>query len=103
SVTHHVVAAVPHTKTYCSRRSPIARVAERDLKGVVVHRDRQRTMEPRQSARDEPQDFLRNFFAELDEFRRERFGDDLIKSALIDKSAVDERLLNGFSVELRLL
>src|SRR4051812_9817696 len=61
-------------------------------------------MKPRETGWNEPQNFLCYLrLAEFDKLRPESVRDDLIELPVIDEPAVDERLLDGFAVELRFL
>jgi hypothetical protein len=71
---------------------------------VIAYRDGQRTMQARQPGRDQPQYFRRDLVpGQFHEVGPERGGDDLIKAAMIDEPAIDQRLLDVFAVQLRLL
>ena len=82
-------------------RAQIERIDQRKADGVTEQPDRQRAMQPRQSARDQPQNLGRNLaIGKIDKFGAEPFGDGLIKTEFIDEPAVDHRLGDRFAVEL---
>ena len=61
-------------------------------------------MKPRQTRRNQLQDFRRDFvFGKIDEVSSKRVGNDLVKSALIDKAAVDQGLFDILAVQVRLV
>ena len=82
----------------------VERIGQRYAQGMIAHGNRQRAMQSRQAAGNEPQDFRSDVvIRQLDEIRPERVGNDLIKAALIHKAAIDQGLLDGFAIELRFL
>ena len=61
-------------------------------------------MKPGKARRNQLQDFRRDFvFGEIDEVSSKRVGNDLIKAALVDKTAVDQGLFHTLAVYVRLL
>ena len=78
----------------------IKRIDQRHAQRGFAHVNRQRAVQPRQSARNETQNLRRDLaFAQIDEFRAQAVGNGFIKARLIDKAAVDHRLRNRFSVQ----
>lgn len=61
-------------------------------------------MKPCEARWNQPQNFGRDFvFGQINEIGAEGVGDNLVKSALIDKPAIDQGLFDIFAVQVRLL
>ena len=85
-------------------RTKIERVNERDIQCVAVHFDRQRAVQPGQSARNQTQNFRRDFaLGQVNEVGAETLSDRLIKAVLVDEAAVDHCLRDSFSIQVRLI
>jgi len=82
----------------------IERINERDMHYVAAHFDRQRAVQPGQSARNQTQNFRRDFaLGQVNEVGAETLSDRLIKAVLVDEAAVDHRLRDSFSIQVRLI
>ena len=83
------------------RRARIQWINQRDLQCVAAHSNRQRAVQPSQSARNQTQNFRRNFFlTKIDIFRPECVGDGLIKAGLIDITTIDHGLRDRLAVQI---
>ncbi len=95
----HNIDIFAQGKAKVLRGAEIERIDQRDAEGVSAYSNRQRTMQPRQTARNQTQNFRSNFLScKIDKFRGQAIGDGLVKAELIDKAAIDHGLRDCFAI-----